>query len=121
MAGKTSKKTAKAAGARIKEQVILKGVSWKKPMSIAAEKYDQVSKAIIAVLPAKPIKFTVLVKHFEKHLPNFEGSVAGYTVSVARELETQGRLIRHTTKPVLYSKPGRQRSRAALDTRAKTM
>jgi hypothetical protein len=118
MAGKTSKKSAKVARARIKERVTLKGVGWKKPMSIAAEKYEQVSKAIMAVLPAKPIKFTGLAKLVEKQLPNFEGSVAWYTVSVARELEAQGKLIRHT-KPVLYSKPRKQRSKAASDTPAK--
>jgi len=76
MVGKTSRKSAKVARARIKERVTLKGVGWKKPMSIAAEKYEQVSKAIIAVLPTKPIKFTVLAKLVEKQLPNFEGSVA---------------------------------------------
>src|SRR5215510_8925784 len=119
MARKTSKKSAKATGARIKERVAVKGVGWKKPISIAAEKYKQVSKAIMAVLPAKPIKFTVLAKLVEKQLPNFGGSVAWYTVSVARELEAQGKLIRNT-KPVLYSKPGKRQSKATLDTRAKT-
>ena len=86
----------------------------------AAERYEQVSKAIMAVLPAKPIKFTVLAwaKRVGKQLPNFEGLVAWYTVSVARELEAQGKLIRHT-KPVLYSKPRKQRSNATSDTPAK--
>src|SRR5262245_26078799 len=37
---------------------------------------------------------------------------------VARELEARGKLIRHT-EPVLYSKPGKQRSKAALDAPAK--
>src|SRR5262249_50096375 len=101
-----------------KERVTVMGVGWKKPMAIAAEKYEQVSKAIMAVLSAKPIKFTVLAKLVEKQLPNFEASVAWYTMPVVRELETQGKLIRHT-KPVLYSKPGKQRSKAALDTPAK--
>jgi hypothetical protein len=62
MAGKTSKKSAKVARARIKERVTLKGVGWKKPISIAVEKYEQVSKAIMAVLPAKPIKFNGLAE-----------------------------------------------------------
>ena len=58
MAGKTSKKSAKAARARMTVRVALKGVGWKKPMSIAAEKYEQVSKAIMTVPRAKPITFT---------------------------------------------------------------
>jgi hypothetical protein len=118
MADKKSMKSATAARTRIKERVRIKGVGWKKPMSIAAEKYEEVSKAITAVLPARPIKFTVLAKLVEKQLPNFEGSVAWYTVSVARELEARGKLIRHT-KPVLYSKPGRRRSNTTSDTPAK--
>jgi hypothetical protein len=88
-------------------------------MAIAAEKYEQVSKAIMSVLPANPIKFTGLVKVVEKQLQNFDGSVAWYTVSVARELEAQGKLIHHT-RPVLYSKPRKQRSKAASDTPAES-
>src|SRR5262249_54722850 len=118
MVGKTFRKSAKVARARIKERVTLKGVGWKKPMSIAAEKYEAVSKAIIAVLPARPIKFTVLAKLVEKQVPNFEGSIAWYTVSVARALEAEGKLIRQT-KPVLYSKPGKQQTKATSRTPGK--
>src|SRR5262245_65933996 len=114
MASTTSKKSANVASARMKERVTLKGVGWTKPMSIAAEKYEQVSKAIMAVLPAKPIKFTRLAKLVEKQLPNFEGSVAWYTESVARELEAQGKLIRHA-KPVVHSKPPKERTKAAQE------
>src|SRR5262245_15828165 len=114
MAGKISKKSVKVARARIKEPGSLKGVGWKKPMSIATEKYEQVTEAIMAVLPTKPIKFARLAKFVDKQLPNFEGSVAWYTLAVARELEAQGKLIRHA-EPVLNSKARKQRSKAASD------
>ena len=92
-------------------RVSVKGATWTKSMSISAQKFQQASKAILAVLAAEPIKFTELVHRVSERLSALEGSLSWYTISVARELEVQGKVVR-SAKPVRYSKARRSTSSA---------
>jgi hypothetical protein len=94
------------ARSRAPGRVPVRGKHWKRSMSIASEKYSLVSKAILASLPTDPIRYSELVARVRTRLPDFPGSVSWYTISVARQLELDGLLIRNT-KPVLYSKPAK--------------
>lgn len=53
--------------------VNLRGVDWKKPMSISAEKYNEVSKAILAGLTAEPVTFTELSQRVARQSTELKG------------------------------------------------
>jgi hypothetical protein len=85
----------------------IRGKTWTKKTTIDSRKFDQVSKAILASLTREPVTFTEMVERVAKKLPKFEGSVAWYTISCARELEVRGKVAR-SQKPVRYFKGGRR-------------
>lgn len=82
----------------------VRGVGWKRATTIDAGKFARVSKAILESLTTQPVTFTELTRRVKAELEGFEGSIPWYAVTVARELEVQGRLIRHA-RPVRYSRP----------------
>lgn len=88
-------------------RTVIRGKGWKRSPTIATDKYEAISKAILRSLTKTPITFSEVVNLVSARLPNFEGSIPWYTISCLRELETQGRIEKHR-KPVLYSKHGRQ-------------
>ncbi len=77
---------------------------WTKTTTIAEDKYVAISKAILTVLTKKPMRWGALADKVTAKLPKFEGSVPWYTISVLRELETQGKVRRELGPPVMYSK-----------------
>lgn len=95
----------------------VRGRGWKQSIRIDAGKFDAVARAILDVLTADPVPLRVLVERVAARLPGFDGSVAWYTVSCARELELRGQLLRQA-KPVRYSRPARGRGARAATTSA---
>jgi L-fucose isomerase-like protein len=81
----------------------IRGKGWKRPATIATDKYDVISSAILGSLTASPIAFYELVKRVGAKVDSFDGSVPWYTMSCLRELEVQGKVLKHT-KPVRYSR-----------------
>jgi hypothetical protein len=84
-------------------RVQIRGKGWKKASSIAADKYELISGAILKSLSKSPTTFSKLVAKVKAKTPGFSGSVAWYTITCLRELEVRGKVIRHVA-PVLYSR-----------------
>jgi hypothetical protein len=87
-------------------RVAIRGRGWTQSIHIDGGKYRQVARTILRVLGSEPIAFTELARRVGRGLPGFEGSVAWYTVVVARRLEAEGRIARQG-KPVRYLRPRR--------------
>jgi L-fucose isomerase-like protein len=86
-----------------KSRTPIHGKGWKKPTTIATDKYNLITRAIMNSLTKTPIPFGELVKRIEARLESFDGSISWYTMSCLRELETQEKITK-SRKPVLYSK-----------------
>jgi len=82
----------------------IRGKEWKRSITIASDKYNVISKAVLKVLTSKPVRFYELAAKVKKAAPKFPGSVSWYTVSALRELENEGKVIRTKGKVVTYHK-----------------
>jgi len=87
-----------------RDKVKIKGRGWNKSFKISRDKYDAVSTVILKVLSDKPLRFSEVENEVKKQLTTFEGSVGWYTISILRELETQGKIKRIKGRTVTYLK-----------------
>ncbi len=92
------KKTSKKKPAR----KAIRAKHWKRSTTIAADKFDTISKAILKALPKRGLSWGELCDKVADRLPKFPGSIPWYTISCLRELETQGKVKRVVGKPVMY-------------------
>lgn len=81
----------------------IKGKGWSRKLSISQDKYSDISKAIMKTL-STPMRFTEVVNGVRKLLPEFKGSVDWYTITVLRDLETKGKIIRKKGNTTTYLK-----------------
>lgn len=87
-------------------RIEIRGKGWTRSTTIDKAKFERMSKAILASLTREPVPFGRLVERVRARLPDFDGSVAWYAITCARELESRGQLVRQD-KPVRYLKPPR--------------
>jgi hypothetical protein len=88
----------------MKKRKVIRAAHWKRSTSIAQDKFDVISKAILKILGTKGMRWGVLVDRVQAKIPKFEGAVHWYVTSCLRELETQGKVQRALGPPTLYSK-----------------
>jgi len=84
-------------------RTVIHGAGWKKSLTIATDKFEPMAKAIMSSLDSKPMKYSDLVERVRTKFKKYDGSIPWYTITCIRELEIQGKVIKHT-KPVRYSK-----------------
>lgn len=92
--------------AKLSDRKTVRGKEWKKSITIASNKYDIISKAVLKTLTTKPVRFYELAAKVKKAAPKFPGSVSWYTVSALRALENEGKVVRTKGKTITYHKRG---------------
>ena len=84
-------------------RINVRGKGWSKPRSIANDKYQVISRAVLTSLPKTPITYSEVVKRVEAKVQSFSGSIPWYIIACLRELEVQGKVMRHVD-PIRYSR-----------------
>lgn len=82
---------------------VIRGKGWTRRTTIATGKYEVIAGAILRSLSTRPISFTELVRRVTARVSRFDGSVPWYTMSCLRELEVQGKVVRHRD-PARYAR-----------------
>ena len=78
-------------------RVQIRGNGSSKVSSIAADKYQTISRAILLSLTKTPITFTELVARVTTRARGFNGSIPWYTITGLRELEVRRKVVRRST------------------------
>ena len=81
------------------------GLNWKKSLNIANQKYAPLAKAILKVITKRPVRFTELAQLVKSEVKDFNGSIEWYSITVLRQLEKEGKVIRTKGTIVTYQKP----------------